>query len=492
MSQTFAERVKELGLPLDQIIIIGSGILDQLGIRRSTDIDVAAGQAVLEKIARSDGWAKKIDKNQRQYLVKHDGSAEIWDGWEIDGRIVEYDKLLDYAVEYDGVKFVNLDFLRCWKNWRGREKDMQDVRLIDEYLGRTDVAAVLEQCTPEINEYIANVFEEFQADLANVSFTDLSRWALEESKVYALGPGKRLRGALAMLMCAELSVDKEAAGYLAAAIELMHSYLLIIDDVMDKSPIRRGHPTAHEAYKATFSDLQPTQFESDFAAVNIGTLTQHVANWAIMKAERVADVPAGTVARVMHRYIAITNLGQLDDLAASVDRPSSTEQALEIYRKKSGYYSFVNPIACALALANRLDDKVLAQLEAFGLPAGVAFQLRDDWLGVFGDSKESGKANLDDIREGKNTFLVQATLANVKEEDRARLLSILGNEGTTQESLQVVRQMMISSGAVEASDAIIRDAAQAAIDAIDRATCFSRHFAEVMKRIIQYTMERRK
>ena len=133
MNQTFAKRVKELGLPLDQIIIIGSGILDQLGIRQSADIDVATNREALEEIARSDDWAEKLDKNQRQYLVKHDGSVEIWDGWEIDGRIVEYDELLGYAVEYDGVKFVNLDFLRRWKNWRGREKDMQDVRLIDEW-----------------------------------------------------------------------------------------------------------------------------------------------------------------------------------------------------------------------------------------------------------------------------------------------------------------------------------------------------------------------
>lgn len=133
MNQTFAECVKELGLPLDQMIIIGSGILDQLGIRQSADIDVATNREVLEEIARSDGWVEKLDKNQRQYLVKHDGSVEIWDGWEIDGRIVEYDELLGYAVEYDGVKFVNLDFLRRWKNWRGREKDIQDVRLIDEW-----------------------------------------------------------------------------------------------------------------------------------------------------------------------------------------------------------------------------------------------------------------------------------------------------------------------------------------------------------------------
>ena len=133
MNQTFAERVKELGLPLDQMIIIGSGILDQLGIRQSADIDVATNREVLEEIARSDGWVEKLDKNQRQYLVKHDGLVEIWDGWEIDGRVVEYDELLDYAVEYDGVKFVSLDFLRRWKNWRGREKDIQDVRLIDEW-----------------------------------------------------------------------------------------------------------------------------------------------------------------------------------------------------------------------------------------------------------------------------------------------------------------------------------------------------------------------
>lgn len=129
----FSERVKDLGLPLDQLIVIGSGILNQLGIRQSADIDVATNREALEEIARSDDWARKLDKNQRQYLVKCDGSVEIWDGWEIDGRVVEYDELLDHAVEYDGVKFVNLDFLRRWKNWRGREKDIQDMRLIDEW-----------------------------------------------------------------------------------------------------------------------------------------------------------------------------------------------------------------------------------------------------------------------------------------------------------------------------------------------------------------------
>lgn len=133
MNQTFASRVKELGLPLEQVVVIGSGILDQLGIRQAADVDVAVSQEVLDNIADDEGWTEKIDKNQRRYFLKQDRSAEAWDGWEIDGRIVGYDELLENAVEYDGVKFVSLDFLRRWKNWRRREKDIQDVKLIDEW-----------------------------------------------------------------------------------------------------------------------------------------------------------------------------------------------------------------------------------------------------------------------------------------------------------------------------------------------------------------------
>ena len=134
MSETFADKVKALNLPLDQIIVIGSGILDQLGIRTASDIDLAVSSDLMEKLSEESGnWLKKFDDNQRFYFVKDDGSAEVWDGWEFDGQVVSYDDLLDYAVEYDGVRFVDLEFLRKWKSWRGREKDVRDVELIDEW-----------------------------------------------------------------------------------------------------------------------------------------------------------------------------------------------------------------------------------------------------------------------------------------------------------------------------------------------------------------------
>ena len=134
MSETFADKVKALNLPLDQIIAIGSGILDQLGIRPASDIDLAASPDLMKKLSEESGdWIKKFDDNQRFYFIKDDGSAEVWDGWEFDGQVVSYDGLLDYVVEYDGVRFVNLEFLSRWKKWRSLEKDTQDVKLIDEW-----------------------------------------------------------------------------------------------------------------------------------------------------------------------------------------------------------------------------------------------------------------------------------------------------------------------------------------------------------------------
>ena len=134
MSETFADKVKALDLPLDQIIVIGSGILDQLGIRPAVDIDLAVSSDLMKKLSEeSSDWIKKFDDNQRFYFIKDDGSAEVWDGWEFDGQVVSYDGLLDYVVEYDGVRFVNLEFLSRWKKWLSLEKDTQDVKLVDEW-----------------------------------------------------------------------------------------------------------------------------------------------------------------------------------------------------------------------------------------------------------------------------------------------------------------------------------------------------------------------
>ena len=105
-----------------------------MGIRSASDIDLAASSDLMKKLSEeSSDWIKKFDDNQRFYFVKDDGSAEVWDGWEFNGQVVSYGELLSQLVEYDDVRFVDLKFLRKWKSWRGREKDVRDVELIDEW-----------------------------------------------------------------------------------------------------------------------------------------------------------------------------------------------------------------------------------------------------------------------------------------------------------------------------------------------------------------------
>ena len=345
-----------------------------------------------------------------------------------------------------------------------------------------------------IDEYIHRSFEDFQAALPEGELSELSQWAFRVAREYSLGSGKRLRGSLAMALYDELTdgAHEQAAGYLAASIELMHNYLLIIDDAMDESPLRRHMPTVHESYRDTYARLGPTLSEAHFAAVNVATLVQHVANWAMTAAERAAMAPTGVLSQEMHRYIALTTLGQLDDLAGVVGRTDSAEATLRRYRKKSSYYSFVNPLVCALALAGRLDEAARQQIIAFGMPAGIAFQLRDDWLGLFGDSHESGKANLDDIREGKNTFLVQAALQRADATARRQLLSMIGDKRATIETVMRVRQIVTDTGAVRAADELMRQMVDEADVAIGHLTCVSASFAELLREVITYTMERKK
>lgn len=348
----------------------------------------------------------------------------------------------------------------------------------------------------DIDKYINRAFDEFVDSLSRFSLSDISDWVLGAARSYSLGPGKRIRGSLAMEAYTDLIGSKDAnaevAGYLAAAIELMHNYLLIIDDAMDKSPMRRGLPTVHELYKTDFSAINPSRFEADFVAVNVSIVTQHVASLAIAQAESLAGVPSGTLALVMHRYICLTDLGQVDDLTSSVNRPDSPEKTLERYRKKSSYYSFVNPLACALSLAGKLDNKSLAQITAYGLPAGIAFQLRDDWLGIFGDSAESGKLNLDDIQEGKNTFLVQMAMARADHNERSTLLRILGKQNAGLSELMAVREIMTSTGAVDTADKLMKSMADEAVNAASAIDCFSEEFVRLLKEVVIYTMERKK
>lgn len=348
----------------------------------------------------------------------------------------------------------------------------------------------LKKYAPYIDQHIEKVLCDFAEDVQLEVDDEQATWALSTIREYALRPGKRLRGALAACLYDVKTGQKyaEAGLSLAAVIELIHDYLLILDDVMDRSATRRGLPTVHEQYKRQFSHIGADEFEADMMAVNVGLLVQHIASWSLSR----MDVNTKIVQQIMHRNIGITGFGQMADVAGTVTRPATSEQIVKKYYKKSSIYTFVNPLLCALALAGDTDETAQQQVEAFGLPVGLAFQLRDDWLGIFGSPEESGKSNLDDIHEGKNTFLVQETLERCTEGQRKTLLEIIGNEQATADDLSIVKEVMTQTGAVEAAQALMERAGREACAASQASNLWTNDFADLLQQVVQYSMERTK
>lgn len=127
-------RVKALGLPQGSFVVIGSGILAVLGIRQSSDIDLAVDGATYQALAQSSEWTEE-DTGHGVRLVSADGGVvEVWHNWhDTPEGVWTVEELLRDAAVIDEVPFTSLERVRRWKEWRGREKDLRDVALIDEY-----------------------------------------------------------------------------------------------------------------------------------------------------------------------------------------------------------------------------------------------------------------------------------------------------------------------------------------------------------------------
>jgi len=352
----------------------------------------------------------------------------------------------------------------------------QSLELLAAYRRKIDVA--LQQC-----------FDEALA-LLSVDLSNHSQQALKYMREYSLRPAKRIRGALGAVTY-DTATHEEFSSVglqLAVVLELMQSYLLIVDDVMDKSGTRRGRPTLHKLYEADakgFGELH----EAEMLAVNAGLLTQHLANIVLA---RIA-VPPQVLQQaflVLHKNIAATGFGQLDDMYQRAGRPLEEADVIRKYRLKSSYYTFINPLQLGFTLAAKATPELMQACQDFGEAAGIAFQLHDDYLGVFGDPALLGKPTLDDIREGKVTLLSHYALTHAKTADQTTLLGILGNETADVADLKRVRQIFTDCGATAYNQDRALSYAKSAKKQLAAKPFKDSAFQDLLAALVDYSIER--
>lgn len=298
----------------------------------------------------------------------------------------------------------------------------------------------------EISQALQTYFDRIKDDPV-VGQARHSHQVWELLKEFSLRPSKRLRGSLAIQAYQMFGgKNRKTALDLAVSIELIQNYLLIIDDVMDRSKTRRGRPAIHELLIA---ELPPTDavHTSNMLAINIGLVAQHLATQLLLG---VAESPVAVVraAALFQTNVKATGYGQIEDVFNTIGEPPSEEAILQTYALKSSRYTFINPLQTGAVLAGG-DDGISQALDKLGLNAGIAFQLRDDVIGLFGDPAKTGKSNLDDLREGKMTILIQYALTNGSSQHKQIIAQALGKADLSEAAGRKARAAVKASGAYD-------------------------------------------
>lgn len=279
-----------------------------------------------------------------------------------------------------------------------------------------------------------------------------------------LGGGKRLRPAFCHWGFVGVGGDPDAQQIIdaGAALELLHAFALFHDDVMDGSATRRGEPTVHTVHEERHAGAWAGESRryGEGVAILVGDLT-------FVYADQLMRGASGPAWDIWNELRIELNIGQYLDIVGSAHRERRWEKAAQICRYKSGKYTIERPLHLgALLAAPDRAHELLAPLSAFGLPLGDAFQMRDDVLGVYGDTLITGKPVADDIREGKPTPLMALACASATPAQTA-VLELVGEPGLTNEEIASVQQVIIDTGALAQLEAHISHLTDVALASLD-------------------------
>ncbi|MDQ3939939.1 MAG: polyprenyl synthetase family protein [Actinomycetota bacterium] len=285
--------------------------------------------------------------------------------------------------------------------------------------------------------------------------------------------GKRIRPLFCYWGFRVVSQDVPAIIRAASALELLHTFAIVHDDIMDAADERRGIPTVHRT-------------RGTEVALLVGDLALVLADEALMS----APFPPGPLLRALEAYSRMRQeviAGQFLDFSSATEAVSE-ERARRIAVLKSGNYSVEEPLLIGASLGGASDD-VLEALARFGRPLGEAFQLRDDLLGTFGDPSVLGKPVDTDIRAGKRHVLYAKTLAALSGTDRRFFLDRWGaGASLTDDEIERLRDLAASGGRT-ATEKLLAELAAEARTALDDISCDA-SCKEALEQLVEVTVGR--
>ena len=247
--------------------------------------------------------------------------------------------------------------------------------------------------------------------------------------------GKRLRPYLVMKSCQMLGGSPKNAMPAAAAIEMVHNFTLVHDDIMDNDEMRHGVPTVHTKFGMPLAILAgDVLFSKAFEMVSVDKVHN-------------PKVSAGLVSRLSKACVDVCE-GQVLDIKMAEGKkiPTKSEYITMIEKKTSALFE----VSCAMgAICANSSAADVANLASFGRNLGVSFQITDDFIGVLGDPKITKKPVGNDLREGKKSLPILLAIQKADAKAKKTILKVFGNPKATKsdiaKAVQVMRELEIES-----------------------------------------------
>lgn len=312
----------------------------------------------------------------------------------------------------------------------------------------------------------------------------LVREMLLHAKEHNLRASKRIRSAF--VHCAYKLNQKEESSEIwkvAEAVEMIHTALLMHDDFMDRDSVRRGKPTT-QAFFAK-GDLH----YGDSMAVCVGDAVLCLGFERFLE----SDLPKDQVKKALKQLLrGITNtaFGQAFDTSLAKVKSFTEQMVLDLHQAKTAIYTYENPLVSGAILGDA-SDEVIEVLKNYSKYGGVAFQLQDDILGMFGNEEKTGKSNNSDLLQAKVTLLIVKTLENGSVEQKDSLLKVWGKEGS-EEDIEAAKKAIKESGSYDYSIKKARSLALLAVEEARklRTMDLNRESVDFLEGIAQYMVER--
>lgn len=335
---------------------------------------------------------------------------------------------------------------------------------------------IFEKCKNDINKRLNEVLEK---EILKYKENDFIVDSLKELKRLSQN-GKRVRGFLVKVGQLLKGIDDDSYIDLAVAVEIFQTAVLIHDDVIDKAELRRGMETITNKYPNHLGLSK---------AICIGDLGFFLSYRLINETNFSDDIKI-SILKIFTDTIYNTVVGEITDVelpykGSDFHHNMNESVIYDIYTNKTAWYTIIGPLLMG-AISIGVSAKEKEELIKIGINLGIAFQIKDDLLGIYNNEKNLGKT-INDIKEGKQTIIYKYALDNAKEEDLKVINKWYGNPNIDEDKTREIVNVFTSCKAKDNAEKLLKDYTKNSIEAINSSDFFNK---SILIKFANYLLER--